>query len=174
MPTSLNEITFMPQNDLQRAAVMALTAAGSTALKRWVGNRRPRVGRLLRGAAAGAGAAGLLAAYRALTRQHQPASGELVDEIFSGAGKGVIYTAILDPLLPGPPLLRGAALGTAEYLAAPWGGLLRKISHLSPVERIPIVGALLDAGEAENDPFLAYLLFGVALGLLSGDDETED
>jgi len=164
----------MPQNDLQRAAVMAITAAGSTALKRWVGNRRPRIGRLLRGAAAGAGAAGLLAAYRALTRQHQPASGELVDEILAGAGKGVIYTAILDPLLPGPSLLRGATLGTAEYLAAPWGGLLRRMSHLSPVERIPVVGALLDAGEAEDDPFLAYLLFGVALGLLSGDDEAEE
>jgi hypothetical protein len=164
----------MVQNDLQRAALTALTAAGASALKKWVGSRRPRVGRLLRGAAAGAGAAGLLAAFRALSGDRRPAPGELVDELLSGAGKGVIYTAVLDPLLPGPPVLRGAMVGTAEYLSAPWGGLLRRLSDLSPVERIPIVGALLDAGDAEDDPFIAYLLFGLALGLLSGDDEGED
>lgn len=164
----------MAQNDLQRAALTALTAAGASALKKWVGSRRPRAGRLLRGAAAGVGAAGLLAAFRALSGDRRSAPGELVDELLSGAGKGIIYTAVLDPLLPGPPALRGALLGTAEYLSAPWGGLLRRMSDLSPVERIPIVGALLDAGDAEDDPFVAYLIFGLALALLSGDDEAED
>jgi hypothetical protein len=97
----------------------------------------------------------------------------LVDQLLAGAGKGVIYTAVLDPVLPGPPVVRGAMVGSAEYLAAPWGGLLRKLSRLSPVERLPVVGALLDAGEAEEDPFLAHLLFGIALGLLGGDDDGE-
>ena len=77
----------------------------------------------------------------------------MVDDLLSGAGKGIIYTAALDPLLPGPPALRGALVGTAEYRSAPWGGLLRQMSNLSPVEWIPIVGALLDAGDAEDNPF---------------------
>lgn len=162
--------------DLQRAAAAALTTAGASALKKWVGKRRPRSGRILRGAAAGAGAAAILAGFRFLLsdRSRAPDPGAVVDELLAGAGKGIIYTAVLDPLLPGPPALRGSLVGTAEYLAAPWGGLLRRLSGLSPVERIPIVGALMDAGDAADDPFVAHLLFGVALGLLSGDDDGED
>lgn len=171
----------MSDHDFERAAVTALTAAGSTALRKWIRGRTPGSGRLLRGAAAGAAAAGILATFRFLmgaredgAREAAPDPRALVDELLAGAGKGVIYTAVLDPLLPGPPAVRGALVGTAEYLAAPWGGILRRLSDLSPVQRLPVVGALLDAGEAEDDPFLAYLLFGIALGLLTGDDETED
>jgi hypothetical protein len=165
----------MSENDFERAAITALTAAGAGALRKWVGTHRPSAARLVRGAAAGAAAAGLLAVFRlVLGGRTTPDPRTLVDDILSGAGKGVIYTAVLDPLLPGPPAFRGALVGTAEFLGAPYGGVLRRLSKLSPVERIPIVGALLDAGEAEEDPFVAHLLFGVALGLLSGDDEGDD
>jgi hypothetical protein len=167
---------LLRDQDMQKAAMAALTTAGASALKKWVGKRRPAAARLLRGAAAGAGAAALLAALRILASRERevPAPGVLVDALLSGAGKGVIYTAVLDPILPGPPVARGAMVGAAEYVAAPWGGLLRRLSTLSPVDRIPVVGALLDAGDSEDDPFVAYLLFGIALGLLSGDGETED
>lgn len=165
----------MSENDFERAAITALTAAGAGAIRKWVGNHRPGPSRLVRGAAAGAAAAGLLALFRAVfAGRETPDPRALVDDLLAGAGKGVIYTAVLDPLLPGPPAFRGALVGTAEYLSAPWGGMLRKLSNLSPVERIPIVGALLDAGDAEDDPFVAYLIFGLALGLLSGDDEGDD
>jgi hypothetical protein len=72
-------------------------------------------------------------------------------------------------VLPGPPAVRGALVGTAEYLAAPWGGLLGALSALSPVEKLPVVRALLDVGDREEDPYLAFLLYGIALGVLTGD-----
>jgi hypothetical protein len=164
----------MSENDFERAALAALSAAGAGAIKKWVGSHRPSASRLARGAAAGAAAAGLVAVFRYLYGGRPSLDPRvLVDQLLAGAGKGVIYTAVLDPVLPGPPVVRGAMVGSAEYLAAPWGGLLRKLSRLSPVERLPVVGALLDAGEAEEDPFLAHLLFGIALGLLGGDDDGE-
>ncbi len=166
----------MRNQDFQKAALAALTTAGASALKKWVGKRRPAATRILRGAAAGAGAAALVAALRVLVDRDReiPAPGAIVDALLAGAGKGVIYTAVVDPVLPGPPVARGAMVGAAEYLSAPWGGLLRRLSTLSPVDRIPVVGALLDAGEAEDDPFVAYLLFGIALGLLSGEGGPDD
>jgi hypothetical protein len=158
----------MSRNDLERAALTALTAAGAGALRRWLKSRRPGTARLLRGALAGAGAAGVVVGLRALRGQGGEPNA-WVDQLLAGAGKGVIYTAVIDPLLPGPPALRGALVGAAEYLAAPWGGALRRVAELSPTDRIPVVSALLAAGDEEEDPLLAHLLFGVALGLLTGD-----
>lgn len=148
----------------------ALAAVAGSAVRNWARKRRPPLTRIIHGAAAGVGAAALIAAGKALVGRRTPPA-DFVDELFAGAGRGIVYTSVLDPVLPGPPAVRGALMGTAEYLAAPWGGVFATLRSLSPVDRIPVVGALLEAGDDEDDPYLAYLLYGVALGLLVGDPE---
>lgn len=161
---------------LNQALAGVLTAAAGTALRRWAVRHRPGAGRMVRGALAGAGAAAIAAGLRAVLgdrlgeRDEAP---DLADELLRGAGRGVVYTAILDPVLPGPPALRGAVAGLAEYMAAPWGGLMGPLSSLTPAQKLPLVGALMKEGDTEEDPLVAYLLYGVALGLLAGDDSDE-
>ncbi len=160
---------------LSGAASAAAGTAVASAVERWVRARRPTLRRLVRGAAAGAGAAGILAASRILLRGDRNASDpvpvEVADELLAGAGRGILYAAVLDPVLPGPPLVRGALVGVADYLLAPWGGLFARLRTLSPVAKLPVVSVLLEMGDAEDDPFLAFLLFGIALGILTGDPE---
>jgi len=158
------------------AASAAAGSAIASGVQRWVRRRRPTLQRLVRGAAAGAGAAGILTAARVLLRDGEPGpskgvSTEVVDELLAGAGRGILYAAVLDPFLPGPPAVRGALVGIGDYLLAPWGGLFSRLSTLSPVAKLPVVGVLLEMGDAEDDPFLAFLLFGLALGILTGDPE---
>ena len=158
------------------AASAAAGGAIASGVQRWVRSRRPTLQRLVRGAAAGAGAAGILIAVRILLRNEEsgPTKGiptEVVDELLAGTGRGVLYAAVLDPFLPGPPALRGALVGVTDYLLAPWGGLFSLLHPLSPVAKLPVVGVLLEMGDAEDDPFLAFLLFGLALGLLTGDPD---
>jgi hypothetical protein len=153
---------------LASAAVDALAEAGGPALKRLLAGRRPGPGRLLRGAAAGAGAAGLLLLTRWI-RGEALDTARILDTVLGGTTRGVIYTAVVDPLLPGSPVVKGAVVGTAEYLASPWGGVLGALVDVSPVARLPLVRQLMDAGDSEEDPFVAYLLFGLALAILSGD-----
>lgn len=165
-----------PLSPLGGAASAAAGGAIASAVRRWVRSRRPTLRRLVRGAAAGAGAAGILTAARILLREEAPgpAKGmptEVVDELLAGAGRGVLYAAVLDPFLPGPPAVRGALVGVSDYLLASWGGLFSLLHPLSPVAKLPVVGVLLEMGDAEDDPFLAFLLFGLALGLLTGDPE---
>lgn len=160
------------------AASAAAGSAIASGVQRWVRRRRPTLQRLVRGAAAGAGAAGILTAARILLRDDEtdPAQGvptEVMDELLAGAGRGILYAAVLDPFLPGPPALRGALVGLGDYLLAPWGGLFSRLRTLSPVAKLPVVGVLMEMGDAEDDPFLAFLLFGLALGILTGDPEGE-
>ncbi len=149
------------------AIASAITAGGGKALQRWASSHSPSWRRLLRGAAAGAGAAGVLHLYRRFTGDAEGV--DLVDELLAGIGRGMVYTAVLDPLLPGPPIVRGATVGVAEYMLQPWGGLITQLQGLSPARRLPLVGALLETGDAEEDPFVAFVLYGIALGVLSGD-----
>ncbi|TVP53904.1 MAG: hypothetical protein EA351_14290 [Gemmatimonadales bacterium] len=158
---------------LNQALAAALTAAAGTALRRWAARRRPGAGRLLRGALAGAGAAAITAGLRALWGDRGDST-DLADSLLLGAGKGVVYTAILDPVLPGPPALRGAITGLAEYMSAPWGGLMGPLSSLTPAQKLPLVGALLEEGDREEDPLLSYLIYGAALGLLAGSEARHD
>jgi len=162
-----------PRPHLPAAASEALTKE----LDRWVRARRPSLPRILRGAAAGAGAAGLLAVYHLLRRRNAGEDltdlrSDLLDEVLAGAGRGVLYAAVLDPILPGPAVVRGATAGLLDYLLAPWGGVFSRLQGLSPAARIPVVNVLLEMGDAEDDPLLAFLLFGIALGLLTGEAES--
>lgn len=154
---------------LNTALSAAITTAAGTALRRWARSHRPGVGRLVRGAAAGAGAAGVALILRQLLSDGSEDGPDVGDVLLRGAGRGVVYTAVLDPILPGPAPLRGALAGLLEYLLAPHGGLMSRLAGLTPVERIPVVGTLVKAGDDAEDPFTSFLLYGVALGLLTGE-----
>lgn len=160
----------MASSDLEQAIVNTLLTSGGNALRSWVNEHRPGGRRILKGALAGAGAAALVAWVRRL-RGHRLTAMDVVDALAIGAGKGVIYTAVMDPLLPGPPLARGALLASAEHLAAPWGGLLANLVSVSPLRKLPLAEDLLKAGDEEDDPLLQHLIYSFALALLAGDAE---
>lgn len=155
----------------------ALAALAVSLVRRAAARRPPVRGRsLAKGAVAGAGAAGALLIVRLLwTRRTERVSddgddsGDLAGELLAGAGRGLIYAALLNPCLPGSPPLRGALVGTAHYIAAPLGGLFVRMQEFSPVRRVPLVSALLEVGTAPDAPFQDYLLEGVLLGILYGD-----
>jgi hypothetical protein len=88
--------------------------------------------------------------------------------VLAGAARGMVYASVVEPRLPGPPVLRGAAYGAIEFAAAPWGGLEGLLDTLPPHRRVPFLAALLDA--RDDDPTLAgHLLFGMILASLYGD-----
>jgi hypothetical protein len=174
-PPTPRDARESPLASLVGGAVGALVA---TAAARIAAGRRPTLGRLVRGAAAGAGAAGILYAARVLLDREDDLAadpaGEAADEILAGAGRGVLYAAVLDPFLPGPPLVRGAMAGTVDYFAAPLGGIFSRLQPLSPVRRVPVLSILLETGDAEDDPYLTFLLHGALLGLLYGEPRDGD
>jgi hypothetical protein len=172
MAQSRSKSPPIPVGGLTDALSQALTSAGGRALERCARSRRPTPLRLLRGAAAGAGAAGIVYALRRFT--DDPGELEFTDEVLAGAGRGVVYAAVLEPFLPGPPALRGALLGTMEYIMEPWGGAITHLQKLSPARKLPIVGALLETGDAEDDPYVSFLIYGIALGILYGDGDVSD
>ncbi len=87
--------------------------------------------------------------------------------VLAGAARGLVYASVVEPRLPGPPLLRGAAYGGLEFAASPWGGLEGLLDTLPPHRRVPFLAALLDA--RDNDPTLSgHLLFGIILATLYG------
>jgi len=150
---------------------------------KWSKSRRPSSVALAKGAIAGAGVAGAALLVRVLVSrpvrggmhetEARPVSGEVIDELLAGAGRGLIYAALLAPNLPGPPLLRGALAGTADYLAAPLGGLFSRLQAFSPIRRVPVISILLETGDAEDEPYLAFLIQGMLMGLIYGRESDE-
>jgi hypothetical protein len=122
---------------------------------------------------AGAGAAAIVLVARELMAgprdERATEVPDVLDELLNGAGRGIVYAAVVDPFLPGGPVLKGVLAGTLDSLAAPIGGLFARLQPLSPVHRIPVVSALLTIDASETDPFLKHLCNGVLLGLLYGD-----
>ena len=163
------------------ALLRAISAFGVSIARRWSRTHRPSPRALARGAIAGAGAAGIVLLYRMLMaprtkgigdvgpEEAEASTDEIADELLAGAGRGLIYAALLDPYLPGPPILRGAMIGAADYLTAPLGGLFSRLQEFSPIRRVPVISILLETGDAEDDPFLLFLLHGALLGLIYGD-----
>jgi len=174
-----------PAKDGAGSGVISGTASSFLAslLMRWTKSHRPPMHRILRGAAAGVAAAGAVYAVRALAHRRDEQDdgklrgarrGELTDELLAGAGRGVLYAALLAPHLPGPPVVRGALAGTVDYFAAPLGGFFSALQPLSPIRRVPVISILLETGDAEDDPYLTFLLHGALLGLLYGSPGSRD
>jgi hypothetical protein len=149
-----------------------LTVGFGTVLTRllalWPGRRRPGLLRLFRAGAAGAAAAFLAELVRPAL-SGEPADGsleeELTDILLSGAGRGLLYAAIIEPRVPGPPILQGTTYGALEYALSPWGGLEELAGSAAPHRKVPVLSVLLK-NRGEEEQFLEHLAFGVALALL--------
>lgn len=138
-----------------------------------VAGRRPGTLRLTHAALAGAGAALALSLFRNSKNgtsgvgqsPHDPTA-----ELLTGAARGILYGAILEPRLPGSPLLRGATYGVVEYVTSPFGGLDGILGASSPHRTMPIIAALLGSSDsrAVSVSLADHIAFGVTLGLLYG------
>lgn len=155
--------------------VLLAGAAGSLLIRLlnlWPGRGRSGPLAWARGAAAGAGATLVAELLRPVLtgRGGLPVlDDELADAVLAGAGRGLVYAAVLEPRLPGPRPLRGAAYGALEYAVSPWGGLGELLGPANPVRKIPVVGPLLEEGDGDADASLTELVaFGVALALIYG------
>ena len=133
--------------------------------------RRPGTLRLTRAALAGAGAGLALSLFRNGTNGTQEegrSTHDPTEALLAGAARGVLYGAVLEPRLPGSPLLRGATFGVIEYVTSPFGGLDGILGASSPHRTTPILAALLGPGDAKIGSMVDHVAFGVTLGLLYG------
>jgi len=151
-------------------------AAGSVAarlVRAWAPRREPGFFSLAASAAVGAGTALVVelasGAIRGKERRTSGDAGDLGDRLLTGAGRGLVYGGVFAPRFPGPPVVRGAAFGTAEYLAGPWGGLTHFLGRTSPHRKLPFGRELLEPGPEEGARDLAeHLVFGVILAVTYG------
>jgi hypothetical protein len=161
--------------------VNALVAAGtgvavSRLLGLWSPRRSPGVTGLVKAGAAGAAASLLHHLVRPLLRgrlELPSADRDLPDELLSGTARGLLYASVLEPRLPGPAVARGAAYGSLEYLASPWGGLGALVGKRAPHRRLPLVSSLMDPGHDEDDTWLDHVVYAVALAALYAAVEEE-
>ncbi len=141
-----------------------------------VAGRRPGTLRLTRAALAGAGAALAISLFRNGkngTREVGESPYDPTGELLAGAARGVLYGAVLEPRLPGSPLLRGVTYGVMEYVTSPFGGLDGILGASSPHRTMPIVAALLGQNDSGARPgagsITDHVAFGITLGLLYGE-----
>ena len=134
-----------------------------------VAARRPGTLRLTRAAFAGAVAALALSLFRNGKNGTPGGAYDPTAELFTGAARGMLYGAALEPRLPGSPLLRGATFGVMEYVTSPFGGLDGILGASSPHRTMPIIAALLDSGDSVGASLADHVAFGVTLGLLYGE-----
>ncbi len=134
----------------------------------WPSRKGPGVFRLFRAGAAGAAAAFLAELIRpSLTgkKPETPVEEEITDILLAGAGRGLLYAALVEPRVPGHPVLQGMVYGGLEYALTPWGGLSELAGSHSPQGKIPALAVLLkDRGADEQ--LVEQIAFGVALALL--------
>jgi hypothetical protein len=92
----------------------------------------------------------------------------LPDRLLSGAARGLVFGAVAEPRLPGPPILRGLTWGGAEFLLSPLGGLPRFLLRHTPYGRLPLVQSAVKPEDHGEGDLLEHLVFGIALALLAG------
>ena len=160
-----------PSLPMDSVVTTGAVALATKALNAWRPRSSTSLGSLLRAGAAGAAAALLVEVVRPLLRGEasRPDLGPRTPEhLLSGAGQGLVYGAVLEPWLPGPPLLKGALYGSAEYALDPAGGITKLLGSRSPLARVPYVLDLLEGMESDDRAFVEHLAFGVAVGVLYG------
>lgn len=165
----------LPLDDASRKVLDAfLTVGAGTAITRllslWPGKRRPGLFSLGKAGAAGAAAAFLTGLLRPILSTEEASSLEddLTDLLLSGAGRGLLFAAIVEPRIPGPGLLQGGVYGALEWALTPWGGLEKLAGPAAPQGKIPVLSVLLQGGEKE-ERLLEHLVFGIVLALLYQD-----
>jgi hypothetical protein len=152
-------------------AGLAAAGTGTVALRlaqRLAERRRPPVAALVAAAGAGAGAGLLRELVLAVAERETGELDEsLVEAVLTGAGEGMAYAALVEPWLPDSPWVQGVLLGSAGYVAAPWGGVGGLLKPLAPQRSLPVLGRLLESpDEARDRSFLEHLGYGVTLALL--------
>lgn len=166
-----------PLASADQLVTAGLAAAAGRLLAAWQPGRRTGVGDLVRGAVTGVGAALLVELVRPLLRGER--GRPTIDEktfahLVAGVAQGLVYAAVVEPRVPGPAALRGAAYGVAEYASAPLGGLSRLFGRATPQGRIPVVGKVLEGVDGRDRAFLEHLAFGVVIGVLYGVGRTSN
>jgi hypothetical protein len=154
----------------------AVALAGKL-LSIWQPRHRAGPARLLRAGAAGVAAALLVELLRPLLqgRAELPTiGGETAERLFAGAGQGLLYGAVLEPRLPGPPVVKGALYGSAEYAVHPAGGLGRFLGAEAPLGRVPVVGRVFREMDVHDRAYTEHVAFGIALALLYGSSPSSN
>ncbi|HKJ02957.1 MAG TPA: hypothetical protein VJ997_10895 [Longimicrobiales bacterium] len=153
-----------------------LVASGAVAvvakvLDAWRPQRKAGFTGLVRAGLAGAGAAvalelvrPLLSGKRALPELNE----ESLKRVLVGAGQGLVYGLVVEPRLPGAPLLKGTVYGSAEYALDPMGGIGRLLGPHAPLRRVPVLGHLLEELDDHDRAYLEHVAFGVTLAMLYG------
>jgi hypothetical protein len=143
--------------------------------------RKTGVFSLVRAGAAGAGAALLRELLRPMITgqvRDKPLAEAAKGVALAGAARGFLYGGLIDPRIPGPPIVRGAAYGLIEHLVSPWGGLTEIAGPRAPHRTIPFLAELFEDFEPSDDTLVDHLVFGIALASIYGawgsDDEDED
>jgi len=132
----------------------------------------PSVTRVAKGAAAGAAAtfARELAAPLLRGRFERPELGDGTGQrLLSGAARGALFAAVIDPRLPGPAPVRGAVYAAVEYLLTPSGGIGRIASGIAPWRIIPGADSVVKKLESGEESIVDHLVFGLALALMLGE-----
>lgn len=132
----------------------------------------PSVMRVAKGAAAGAAATLLRELTHPLLHgrlEMPPIDAGFPERLASGAARGALFAAVLDPRIPGPAPLRGALYATVEYLLAPGGGLSPYVGKIAPWRILPGADAVVKKLERGEESILDHLVFGLALALLLGE-----
>jgi hypothetical protein len=179
VPDALPEEEVLPasggdaSSDVSHKVFDALMTVGAGSvltkiLSAWPSRKAPGIFRLFRGGAAGAAAAFLAELARpALTGRspEEPMEARLTDVLLTGAGRGLLYAVLVEPRIPGHPLLRGVTFGGLQYALMPWGGLAKLAGSRTPQGKVPALSVLLeDRGDEEE--VIEHIAFGVALALL--------
>lgn len=147
----------------------ALLAAASEVMEMWRPQRRASLTRLVRAGVSGAVAAFLLDLLKPVLNGNpaQPwldkAAG---NRILAGVSQGLLYGTIIEPHLPGPPLLKGALFGCAEYAAIPAGGLSQLLGGHTPKGQIPVWGRFFETAGRHDRAYVEHMVFSIALALI--------
>jgi hypothetical protein len=146
-------------------------AVVAKALDVWRPRKRTGIMRILKAGAAGAGAALLTDLARALLtgRAQGPTMADrAVERALAGASQGLVYGLVVEPRIPGPPVLKGALYGTAEYAVDPVGGMGRLLGPHAPLRRAPVVAQVLEGIDVGERGYVEHVTFGIALAVLYG------
>ncbi len=159
-----------PERTTDELLALGLTAVAANVLEVWRPARPVTFGRMVRAAATGAAAAVAVEALRALLEADEaaPDPSDVAERVVLGAGQGVVYGAVFEPRIPGPPLLKGALYGTAEYTLGPLGGLSGLLGPATPLRRVPLLSDLLAGVGEDGRTYLDHLLYAMTLSLLYG------
>jgi len=148
-----------------------VTALAAKVLDAWIPGRKVTFTRLLRAGLAGAGAALLVDLVKPLLngRAELPElDRDTGARLLAGASQGLLYGAVIEPRVPGPPIFKGAVFALAEYMAHPAGGLVHLLRGQTPQGKLPVVRDLLGELEPAEREYVEELAFGVALAILCG------